>query len=267
MNRGFVIIAENTTDIDYVSCAESLAQSIKKVMPNESVSLITTSVKKNQYFDNVIPLPYGDIDPISTWKLNNDWQVYEASPYEYTIKLEADMIIPRNIDYWWDILKERDIVVSSNIRNFHNELSPVKYYRGFITTNNLPDVYNALTYFKKSSLAEQFFNIVKIIFMNWEEFIKILKCNTDEIATTDWVYSLACHILGIENTTLPNFTEFSMIHMKQFVNNLLVENWTNELIYELNPTLKIGTIVQEYPFHYHIKEFNNVLKDHYDNRI
>ena len=73
--------------------------------------------------------------------------------------------------------------------------------------------------------------------------------------------------MGVEKTTLPSFTEFSMIHMKQFVNDLLVENWTNELTYEFTPTLKIATIVQEHPFHYHIKEFNNILKDHYDNRF
>lgn len=264
MNRGFVIVAENTSITDYVSCAESLACSIKKVMPNESVTLLTTSVTSSRYFDKVVPLPYGDADPLSTWKLNNDWQVYEASPYEYTIKLEADMIIPRNIDYWWDILKDRDVVVSNNIRNFHNEITNIKYYRGFITNNNLPDVYNAITYFKKSELAEKFYQIVKHIFINWEEFKSILKCNNDETATTDWVYSLACHILGVENTTLPNFTEFSMIHMKQFINDLVVDDWTTELVYELNPTLKVGSIVQEYPFHYHVKEFNNVLRNHYE---
>ena len=43
------------------------------------------------YLIKVIKLPYGDQAPDSDWKLVNDWQVYEASPYEYTIKLEADM--------------------------------------------------------------------------------------------------------------------------------------------------------------------------------
>jgi hypothetical protein len=115
MNRGFVILAENTILTDYVSCAEALAFSIKRVMPNESVSLVSSSVETSKYFDSIIKLPYGDADSSSIWKLNNDWQVYEASPYEYTIKLEADMIIPQNIEYWWDILKDRDVVVSNNI--------------------------------------------------------------------------------------------------------------------------------------------------------
>jgi len=90
----------------------------------------------------------------------------------------------------------------------------------------------------------------------------MLKCDVSEVATTDWVYSIACHIMGVENTTMPNFTEFSFIHMKSFINNLTMDDWTKELIYEFQPVLKIGTIVQEYPFHYHVKSFSDVIGEH-----
>ena len=243
-------MAQNTKSTDYVSCAEVLKKSIHRVMPAANVTIITD-------------LPYGDQAPDSDWKLINDWQVYDASPYEYTIKLEADMIIPCNIDYWWDVLKERDLVVSNTIRNYKGSISDCKMYRNFITDNELPDVYNAITYFKKSELAKDFFNIVKIIFQNWEDYKKILKCNSDEIATTDWVYSIACHIMGVENTTLPAFKQFSMVHMKQHINDLLSETWTNELVYEYNDHLKINTFPQFYPFHYHIKAFANTLGKYY----
>jgi hypothetical protein len=252
MNKGFVIMAQNTNSVDYVKCAKVLSDSIKKVMPQANVTIITTDM-----------LPYGDLAVDSNWKLINDWQVYEASPYEYTIKLEADMYIPQNIDYWWDVLSKHDVVVSTVIRNFHNDISDVTYYRSFIKDNGLPDVYNALTYFKKSETAERFYKIVRHIFENWESFINILKANRDEIVTTDWVYSLACHIMGVEVTTLPHFTDFSMIHMKQFVNDLMLEDWRKELLYEFEPALKINTIVQRYPFHYHVKEFANTLKVSY----
>ena len=124
--------------LDYEVCAAVLKQSILNVMPNANVTIITTDM-----------LPYGDQAPNTDWKLQNDWQVYEASPYEYTIKLEADMYLPRSIEYWWDALKERDVVVSTHIRNFKQEISDVKVYRRFIVDNNLPDTYNAITYFKK----------------------------------------------------------------------------------------------------------------------
>jgi hypothetical protein len=205
-------------------------------------------------------LPYGDQAPDTNWKLQNDWQVYEVSPYEYTIKLESDMYLPKSIEYWWEILESRDIVVNTKIRNVKQELTSIMPYRNFIVDNNLPNAYNAITYFRKSKLAERFFNIVRNVFENWEEYKSILKCNRDEIATTDWAYALACHILGEENTTLPQFNDFSMVHMKQFINNLPSEKWTDTFVPELSPTsFRINTIAQMHPVHYHLKEFANTI--------
>lgn len=246
MDKGFVIMAQGD---DYVTCAKALELSIKNVMPDANVTIITTDM-----------LPYGDQSPNTNWKLQNDWQVYEASPYEYTIKLEADMYIPKSIEYWWDILKEREVVVSTHIRNFKQEISDIMAYRRFITDNNLPNTYNGITYFRKGELAAKFFNITRDIWENWEDYRSNLKCNVDELATTDWVYSIACHILGTENTTLPQFTDMSMVHMKQFVNGLPTEKWTDTFVHELLPhTFRINTIPQMYPVHYHLKEFANEI--------
>ncbi len=261
MNKGFVILAQNTLETDYVKCAEVLAKSIKHTMPDANISIITNNKIESSIFDKVIPLPYGDLAPTSKWKLINDWQVYEASPYEYTIKLEADLYIPQSIEYWWDVLSQKDIVVSTTIRSYNQKISDSRYYRKFIDFNKLPDCYNAITYFKKSETAEEFFKLVKNIFENWEEYKKILQCKSDEEATTDWVYALACHIIGYEKTTMPSFKEMSMVHMKQMINNLNTEDWTDELIYEVSPhTMRINTIPQRYPVHYHVKKFANILE-------
>jgi hypothetical protein len=173
------------------------------------------------------------------------------------------MYIPRSIDYWWDILKDRDLVISTTIRNFKQEISGVVAYRRFITDNGLPDTYNGITYFKKSDLAKEFFDISRTIWENWEEFRNTLKCNVDEIPTTDWVYALASHILGADKTTLPQFKGMSMVHMKQLINGLPTENWTDVLIYELlSNSFRINTIPQKYPVHYYIKEFaKEILND------
>jgi hypothetical protein len=250
--RGFVIMAQNTTDTDYISCATQLEKSIKRVMPNENVTIITSDM-----------LPYGDLAPNSSWKLINDWQVYDASPYEYTIKLEADMVIPTDISYLFDILNDRDICLCTTIRDYKGNISDSRVYRKFIDDNQLPDVYNAITYFKKSIVAEQFFNIVRDVFENWNEYKNILICNIDEQVTTDWAYAIASHIVGTEKTIIPNLTQLSMVHMKQFINNLSTEDWTNELVYELSDIFKIQTFPQLYPVHYHIKSFANVLGQHY----
>jgi hypothetical protein len=142
------------------------------------------------------------------------------------------------------------------MRDFRQEISNVRAYRRFIDDNYLPDVYNAITYFKKSDLAKEFYATVRTLFENWDEVKATLKCNPKEPATTDWVYALACHIHGVENTTLPNFDEFSIVHMKQYVNGLPTNDWTDTFVYEILPhTLRVNTVPQQYPFHYHIKSF------------
>lgn len=265
MDKGFVILAQNTEFVNYVKCAEVLAASIKKHMPDAKVSLITDDVDDAKNFDQVIALPYGDLDPASSWKLVNDWQVYEASPYEYTIKLEADMFLPKSIDYWWDALQHRDVVLCSTIRDFKQDISKERFYRRFIDENKLPDVYNSITYFKKSETAEHFFKLVKFIFENWPAIRGTLKCNSNEPATTDWVYAYAAHLMGPEKVTLPGYKDLSMVHMKQWVNKLPSEDWTQILIYEALPeVLRVNTVPQIYPFHYHIKSFADKLENCYE---
>lgn len=253
MTKGFVIMAQNTEKVDYEKCAKALEKSIKHVMPDANVTIITTEM-----------LPYGDLAPDSSWKLINDWQVYEASPYDETIKLEADMFIPRDINHWFDILSTQDVVVCDKIRTYKGNISNVRTYRKFIDDNNLPDVYNAITYFKKSETAERFFSIVRNVFENWEEYKSILQCKPTEEVSTDWAYSIACHIIGVDKTTLPNFDELSMTHMKQFICGTTTEDWTDTLVYEILPdVLRINTYPQLYPFHYHIKGFADKILQRY----
>jgi len=265
MTKGFVILAQNTEKINYVKCAEVLARSIRRVMPDSQITLVSDDVDANKFFDKVIALPYGDLAPASTWKLINDWQVYEASPYDFTIKLEADMIVPRSIDYWWDVLSQQDVVINTTIRDYKQDISTSRYYRKFIDFNKLPDCYNAITFFKKTKTAENFFYHVKNIFENWEDYKKILQCKNDEEATTDWVYAIASQIVGPEKTTMPVFKDLSMVHMKQMINGLQTEDWTQEMVYEILPhTLRVNTIPQMYPFHYHIKNFAEKLERSYE---
>ena len=174
------------------------------------------------------------------------------------------MFIPRDISHWFDILSVQDVVVCSKIRNYKGNISNIRVYRKFIDDNNLPDVYNAITYFKKSDTAEQFYKIVRDVFENWEEYKAILKCKSTEEATTDWAYAIACHIIGVEKTTLPKFDELSMTHMKQFISGTTTEDWTDTLVYECLPhALRVHTFTQEYPFHYHSKSFADKILERY----
>ena len=266
-DRGFVIVAQNNSDTDYLLCAEVLARSIKRVMPDESVTLLTDmksmelstarADKHGTPYDVTYAVPFKEFTN-DTFRIATDCQVYEFSPYEQTIKLEADMFIPCDISWWFDVLKQRDLAIATTIRDHANKISKNRFYRKFIDANSLPDTYNAITYFKKSDTAKHFYSVVADVFLNWNKYKEIYTL-TDN-ATTDEVYAIAASIIGVEHTIMPTFTEMSMIHMKNFIIGTELEDWTNQLTYEVTTdNFKIDTIPQLYPVHYQVKSLASVL--------
>lgn len=238
--QGYLIPAINTQDVDYVQCAEQLADSIRCWHPTANITIIT----KDQ-------LPYGDLGGFA-----NDWQMFRASPYRQTIKLEADMLITSPIDHWWTMLQHRDLVISTGARDFYNNETDCRFYRRVFDVNNLPDVYNAVTYWRVSETAQYFFNLVRNIFENWVEFKTLLKY-PDNVPTTDLVYAMAAVIIGPEQVTMPWATYPKIVHMKKHIVPTQQSDWTKELVWEYNQGhLRINTVAQHGAFHYHKKTWN-----------
>jgi hypothetical protein len=245
-----MIPAIDTDFVDYLSCAVRLARSIRQWHPNANISVLSVKRCSDPVFDHVIPLPYGDLGGYA-----NDWQVFAASPYRQTIKLEADMICASPIDHWWTLFERRDVVISQGARTFYDRPAESRYYRKIFDQNNLPDVYNAITYWRLSKTAKEFFDLVRHIFEQWDSYKKILKF-PNNIPTTDVVYAVAAVIMGVENVTLPPGLGPTIVHMKRYINPIQTDNWTKELTWENNP-FRINTVAQFGLVHYHIKEWTN----------
>jgi hypothetical protein len=234
--RGYLIPAINTDTVDYVSCAEQLADSIRQHHPQAHITILTADL-----------LPYGDLGGYA-----NDWQCFHASPYRQTIKLEADMIAAGSIDHWWTLFELRDVVISQGARNFYDQYATDRRYRKIFDANNLPDVYNAITYWRLSATAQDFFNLVKNIFENWNQWKNLLKF-PEENPSTDVVYAMAAVIMGVENLTLPLGLGPSIVHMKPGIVPVQ-HDWTQELVWESDP-FRIQTVAQHGLVHYHNKSW------------
>ena len=232
--RGYLIPAVGPK---YERCAHQLKDSIKKFHPDADVTIVTANM-----------LPHGDL---GGWA--NDWQMFAVSPYRQTIKLEADMIAAGPVDHWWTLFELRDVMISQGCRTYRDEPARSRFYRKCFDANNLPDVYNAITYWRLSHTAKEFFDLVRAIFENWAEFRKLLKFAEDS-ASTDVVYAMAAQIMGPERVTLPAGLGPTMVHMKRHINGLHSEDWTQELIWESDP-FRINTIAQWGFVHYHRKEW------------
>jgi hypothetical protein len=232
--RGYVIPAIGSV---YEACAEQLARSVRQFHPAANITMVTADM-----------LPHGDL---GGWA--NDWQMFAISPYRQTIKLEADMIVASPVDHWWTLFELRDVVISQGCRDFYGQSSSVRTYRKCFDVNHLPDVYNAVTYWRLSLTAKEFFDLVRQIFEHWTEFRKLLKFADDQ-PSTDVVYAMAAKIMGPERVTLPAGVGPSIVHMKRGINPIKTDDWTQELIWETDP-FRINTIAQTGFVHSHVNEW------------
>lgn len=263
--RGYLIMAQNTDHTDYVTCARALARSLRWWMPDCRICLVTDSVETDPVFDMVKSLPYGDQDPQGHWRLSNDWQAFHASPFRETVKLEADMIVNAPIDHWWAWFEHRDLVVSQGMRNYLNHSSDCRAYRRHWDDNDLPDLYNAITYWRLSPTAAEFFAWVRNLFENWHTVRRSLKYCDGLPANTDMIYAVAAKCMGTHRVTLPDPWP-SMIHMKPAVNFLKTDAcaWTDQFVHELvDGRLRINTVEQTWPVHYHDKGLGKTLEQYY----
>lgn len=249
--RGYLITATNTSGVDYVRCAVNLIKSLKQFHPEAKVCLLTnhTGIHWPGLIDYIKTFEH----PLDANPYANDWQVFGASPFRQTIKLEADMIIASEIDHWWTMLEHRDVVLSTGARDFYDQPAASRFYRKVFDSNMLPDVYNAITYWRLSETAQEFFGLVRRIFQHWPQYRALLRF-PDDVPTTDLVYAMAAQIMGPERVTMPFASYPRIVHMKRHMTPTHTEDWTQELTWESNP-FRINTVAQWGAVHYHVKDW------------
>lgn len=262
--KGYVVLAQNNSHDDYLLCARMLARSIRNTGSTLPICLVSDRYHALDEFDHIVTFPFGDQSKDSQWKLHNDWQIFYASPFRQSIKIEADMIIPNNIDHWFDVLANQDLTLTIGARDQLNQLTNERFYRKIFDANDLPDVYNAVTYWRRCEPAKVFFDTVREIFENWTEVMNLIKYGATQPVNTDLAYAIALKYLGIEKfvskTSVP-----SLIHMKPRILGIHGEDWLREMIWEIQPSsFRIDTIEQLWPVHYNVKKFAQELEKYYD---
>ena len=268
MSKGYLILAQNTPDADYTRLAYALALSIKNSQNEINNVCLATNNKKlpkkyNKIFDIITDIPWTDHASTSKWKIENKWKYYYMTPFDETIILDADMLFPTDISYWWEVLSKKEIWITDKPRTFKGEIITSSKYRTAFISNNLPNVYTAFMYFKKTEIVAELFKLTEFIFNNWEKFFyNYMDENRPKNLSGDVAYALAIKILGIENECFGNLDCIpSFVHMKGHLQGIdekyITEDWTKHIptYFADDGTFKIGNYEQTLPFHYHIKEW------------
>ena len=272
---GYFTIAQGK---EYQRMAYALALSLQLTQPKgrnslaigvtkEEKTLVSPKIRNLIGAENIIEIPWEDHAKNSTWKLENEWKAIYMSPFDHTVKLDADMLFLSDKSYWFDYMKGSKMVFATEAKTYRGETVTSDYYRKVFTDNELPNVYSAYFYFDKSDEAHEFFKLSELIFNNWERFFfDYFKYeHRPNYVSTDVVFGLAAKILGTEDLNIhrslkEDFPTF--VHMKSHLqhwpeDHLMNEDWTKMIpvYYNNDCQLKIGNYLQTLPFHYFVKDF------------
>ncbi len=262
MTKGHLIFAQNS-DIDYIRQAYALALSIKRKNTINSVCLVTNSVVPETYrkvFDHIVDIPFGDSSKKSTWKVENRWKLIYASPYDETMVYDSDMLLLDSNDYWWDLLKDKDVFFTDKVYSYKKELIKDSFIRKTFVENNLPNVYSGLHYFKKNSKSFEFYKWLETIVKNYKLYYnKFTPNSTQKFLSIDISAAIAFKILGTEyEFTLPS-NQISFVHMKKELQGWknIPHLWSEGTIvnFDNSGRLWLSNYLQQGLFHYTENEF------------
>ena len=260
---GFLTIAQNNSTADYLRQAYAQAMSIKLTMPGskyavlvdeETMSLVTEQHKR--VFDYVIQFPFDD-SKLLECKLANEWQACSLSPFKETIKVESDILFTRSIEHWLTMFRLKNIVIGLGCKDYQGNVAESRAYRRVFDSNNLPDVYTGLMYFRYSRETYDFFEIVKACYHNWGAVTSTLQHYSDTQPTTDLVFAVAANYFGVDTCTLPGCDFINFTHMKNAINQW-PENtpWPELALTETElPMIRVNNTNQYHPLHYQDKNW------------
>jgi len=218
MTKGYLILAQNS-NVNYIRQAYALALSIKKFQPTiNNVSLVTNDSVPDEYlsaFDNIIEIPFGDHARDSSWKVENRWKLYHATPYDETIVLDANMLFLENMESLWSYVKDKNLFFTSTVTDYKHRAVIDTIYRKTFIENNLPNLYSGLYYFKKSNASLEFFKLLEFVTYNWQRiYHDITPKQTQKWYSMDVSVSITAKILGIDNEIINPNSPFKFTHMK-----------------------------------------------------
>lgn len=266
MTKGYIAIAQNNEEYDYLKMAYAMALSLKATQKENKICICvdenTKSAMKDKYkevFDYVVDIPWNDDAGGDKWKIHNKWKYAYMTPFKESIILDTDMVFTHSVDHWWDYLSKKDVWACTNVKTFRNEDVVNDYYRKKFTQLELPNIYSNFTYFKESKTAFELFRMIEIIMTHWVVYYdKFMKGTGQNWMSADLAYALAIRLLDLENEVcdydikdVPTF-----VHMKSFVQNIpqhkISSIWTQSLTSQLSNDLKVrvSNYEQSLPFHY-----------------
>lgn len=211
MTKGFIIYALG--HVNYYQMAETLAASLK-FNGAKNVTLLCDNLSNiihSELFESAVRLDISKYMVDGKLVFNKATIcMYDHSPYDVTIKLDADMIWLNDRDPMklFTDLEEFDIMHMNRGHGWNagnsvwTDEENLKQAYGFTETDKLYKIYGEFVYFKKGETAKKYFKTVKTVFN------KPKVTMTDGFANGTFTDELAYQIAAIQNglSFIDNYT-------------------------------------------------------------
>lgn len=238
MSKGVVIYAYNST-FDYVSAARFAATQVRKYL-DLPVTVITDAHVEG--FDNVIIKALDGVTPryrgfqnpdgtntVTTWHNQNRSTVYELSPYDQTLLIDADYFMFNDtLSHIFDTYSEfacfDDInnLASSNTRSMLSDIS-------------IPMQWATVMYFTRNKFAESIFSFIETIREHWDYYARLYSFSSG-LFRNDYALSIALQTLSGYSTS--NFNHLpGKLHSLYSNVDILEFRDNEEIIFEANGSI------------------------------
>jgi len=215
--RGFLLYAFGHKDLDYGKLSICCALSIKSTLKNNHITVVMTKETKSKLIttvsEEILKIAFDKIIISkekfrsgkrshfdSPWisfqsEFNNQNRVlsYQYSPYDETIILDVDYIVMNNnLDYIWG--SNEDLLINKKVIDLQgNKFGALEDRR--LSKHGIPLYWVTIVYFKKSKLAEIFFDLVNYIRDEYN-FFQFLYEFKKGFYRNDFSFSIAIHMIN-----------------------------------------------------------------------
>lgn len=206
-SRGIVAFASNTETTDYVGIATKTLSVASKILR------IPYTVITNNNHNNFNQRYDIDTGQFVQWNNFDRYSIYESSPYDETLVIDADYLVLDNnllkiFDTDWDYLLQRNSYALT--QEWPNTMGPY----------SLPFVWATVFAFRKTPRAELFFNLIKRIQNNYGYYHSLFNIR-ERNYRNDYAFAIADYILNgytVGTQSIPG----SMLTVDQVIDSISV---------------------------------------------
>jgi len=254
---GYLLIGTDKSGHDFQRLSYALSLSLHNTQhETPKVSLVTNKPVPTEWqhlFDQVIIVD-GDFNKVAF-----RYDMYDLSPYEETIHIESDSIIFNDISHWWEHFRNNNCYLKfarKIVDTYGDTISVEKHpsHRTVYKVNCIPyDLRTSIFWWKKDDRTKLFFDKMKDVALNFEEYNNIHTPHIRNPVSFDAVTAMTCAEFGNWQDIRDHEEVITFCHAKEYV---IGYDWTklNE-VFTHGGDCFIDGVKQKDSLHYQTKQW------------